>query len=86
MSFKAEFEKLAESSLQGSDSEERQGDGGGTWEGTWKQRTKKLQKLVKWQLAEAEAQVCEKLTSTHRRTKPKVLYARGVVWPRRCIF
>ncbi|CAM9152646.1 unnamed protein product, partial [Hapterophycus canaliculatus] len=60
--FKAEFENLAESSLNDSDSEGlKGGDGGGSaaagcGDGKWKQQAKRLQKYVKWQLAEAENQ------------------------------
>lgn len=62
--FKAEFENLAESSLDDSESHGDGGDGGaggGTARGggdeKWKLRVKKLQKYAKWQLAEAENQV-----------------------------
>lgn len=61
--FKAEFENLAESSLNGSDSDGwKGGDGGGSaaagcGDGKWKQQAKRLQKYAKWQLAEAENEV-----------------------------
>lgn len=70
--FKAEFENLAESSLDDNEPVRPDGDGGdggnggdgvtacasaGCGDGTWKLRAKKLQKYVKWQLAEAETQV-----------------------------
>lgn len=62
---KAEFEKLAETDFQESDSDGCDGDGdssgaeggGGGRNGKWKQRVKKLQKYVQWQTAEAETQV-----------------------------
>eukprot|EP00903_Cladosiphon_okamuranus_P008105 g7812.t1 len=55
--FKAEFENLAESSLDGSESNGT-GDGGaaGCGDEKWKLRVKKMQKYAKWQLAEAENQ------------------------------
>lgn len=60
--FKAEFENLAESSIDESEPGGLHGDGGGgevdsCGDGKWKLRAKKLQKYVKWQLAEAENQV-----------------------------
>lgn len=63
--FKAEFENLAESSLDDSASNGTRGTGGdggagggtGCGDETWKLRVKKLQKYAKWQLAEAENQV-----------------------------
>lgn len=68
--FKAEFENLAESSLDDGESVGRDGDGGGDGDGVpggtpadcggdgkWKLRAQKLQKYVKWQLAEVENQV-----------------------------
>lgn len=59
--FKAEFENLAEGSLNGSDSDGLKGGEGGAAAGCgggkWKQQAKRLQKYVKWQLAEAENQV-----------------------------
>lgn len=65
---KAEFEKLAETDFQESDSDgcdddgdssgaEGSAGGRGGRGGKWKQRVKKLQKYVKWQIAEAETQV-----------------------------
>ncbi len=61
MDFKAEFENLAESSIDESEPNGFHGDGGGgeadCGDGKWKLRAKKLQKYVKWQLAEAENQV-----------------------------
>lgn len=60
--FKAEFENLAERSLNESESDGRDSGGVslvGEREEKWKMRVKKLQKYLKWQLAEAEAQVRE---------------------------
>lgn len=64
--FKAEFENLAESSIDDSEPNGNHGNGGDGGAATgatsggdekWKLRVKKLQKYVKWQLAEAENQV-----------------------------
>lgn len=64
--FKAAFDNLAENSLQSSDSDEQETGNIGSIrltddarEAKWKQRARKLQQYTKWQLAEAEAQVCE---------------------------
>lgn len=64
--FKAEFENLADISINDSESNGLNGDSGtagGAADcgdgGKWKQRAKKLQQYVKWQLAEAETQVCD---------------------------
>lgn len=67
MDVKAEFEKLAETDFQESDSDGYDIDGdssgaegnpnGGGRGGKWKQRVKELQKYVKWQIAEAETKV-----------------------------
>lgn len=62
---KAEFEKLAETDFQESDSDDCDGGGdsggaegsGGGRNGKWKQRVKKLQEYVHWQTAKAETQV-----------------------------
>ncbi|CAB1120523.1 unnamed protein product [Ectocarpus sp. CCAP 1310/34] len=61
--FKAEFENLADISINDSESNGLDGDSGtagGAADcgdgGKWKQRAKKLQQYVKWQLAEAETQ------------------------------
>eukprot|EP00752_Nemacystus_decipiens_P001891 g1821.t1 len=56
--FKAEFENLAESSLDDDISTATPGDGGegGCGDAKWKLRVKKIQKFSKWQLAEAENQ------------------------------
>lgn len=65
--FKAEFENLAESSLDDGESNRTQGNNGGgggaggsaagCGDEKWKLRAKKIQKYAKWQLAEAENQV-----------------------------
>ncbi|CAM9443367.1 unnamed protein product [Ectocarpus sp. 12 AP-2014] len=61
--FKAEFENLADISINDNESNGLNGDSGtagGAADygdgGKWKQRAKKLQQYVKWQLAEAETQ------------------------------
>ncbi|CAM9233519.1 unnamed protein product, partial [Ectocarpus sp. 4 AP-2014] len=61
--FKAEFENLADISINDSESNGLNGDSGtagGAADcgdgGKWKQRAKKLQQYVKWQLAEADTQ------------------------------
>ncbi|CBJ29045.1 hypothetical protein Esi_0133_0042 [Ectocarpus siliculosus] len=61
--FKAEFENLADISINDSESNGLNGDSGtagGAVDcgdgGKWKQRAKKLQQYIKWQLAEAETQ------------------------------
>lgn len=64
--FKAEFENLAESSLDDNESngtgDGRDGSGAGCGDEKWKLRVKKIQKYAKWQLAEAETQVQRTLT------------------------
>ena len=74
--FKAEFENLAESSIDDNESDRTHGGGGGgsggagesaadSGEEKWKLRAKKLQKYVKWQLAEVANQVRHALAESN---------------------
>jgi len=80
MDFKAEFENLAESSVDESESGGVHGNGGGggavdSGDGKWKLRAKKLQKYVKWQLAESANQVDDSLVEATPSNPPPTLEA-----------